>query len=379
MTTTTSPAQSPGKPKEAHAAARAAAAILAIFFVITALAGLIGFDIWRVVFNPTLVKQALTAEIVSSDVAPAVLQLFSEQRARQRVESGEALSGVSEPDIVLLISYVDADGWRKIKQLMLSDEFVTHLVSVSVDSLYQWIDSDAPWPSLTWDMTPLKERVAGEQGQQAIQVAYLSMPVCTDAEIADLKKRLAEMPPGVEVLYNLCQFPDPWHEDQVSDYRNSLIDINQNVPTQYNFGEMLTQNPSANPTAIKAQLRLVRSIGQWGWAAALALLLAIAGLAVRSPRSLGKFIGIPLFITGITAALVAWRGQASIINFFTSTMLAQTSPFVREEVERSLARLTGLFFQPLLIEGIVLTVIGMGLVALIFVHRQKERPETQAG
>jgi len=366
--------QAPSGRKEASGTARGLALVLAVLFVILALIGLVGYDFWRVLFNPTLVKEVLTDEVVHSDLVPAVLEAFSEGRAQQRVEKGEALSGVDEPDIVLLMSYINADGWRTIRGIMLTDEFLTHLVSVGVDGVYRWIDSADQWPQVVWDMTLLKTRLVGEEGEEAIMVAYGAMPECTQAEIDDFTARLAAVPPGVEVLYNLCQFPEPWQEDQVSDYVNALIDVNQNLPEQYNFSQMLAEKSIsnvANPEMLKSQLRTMRALARWGWLAAILLLALVAALAVRTFKSLGEFIGIPFVAVGLLALAVKFGMQAGLSAFFGGSLLASISPLLRQEVERSLMHLTSEIFQPLLLQGIVFLVVGIGLIVLTIVKGRK--------
>lgn len=366
-------------PKKPTRASNALAIILAIAFVFFAIVGLLGFNVWRVLFNPPLVKQVLTTEIVSSDLAPALLQLFSEWRAEQRVNNSESLSGVNEPDIVLLISFMDSDDWREIKQLLVTDEFVTHLISVSVDGFYGWLDSNDLQPDIVWEMTPLKSHMSGKQGIDAIMVAYSAMPRCTPEEVADLQLRLSKMPPGVEVLYNLCQFDAPWHNDQVRDYEDALKGVDENIPVRFNVSEEFSNSSSpgaGNLVLLKSQLRLLRFVAQWGWLIALVLLLIILGIKVRSKRSLGQFIGIPLTVSGVLAILIAWGGQASIIQIVTKSFLAATSDFVRQEVDNSLNHLTGLFFQPLLIQGIILAGVGIVLIVLKYIKKPKPKDET---
>jgi hypothetical protein len=369
--------------KEAPASLRFLAAILAIVFVLVALVSMIGFDVWQVLSNPPLVKQVLTQEVISSDIVPVILQIFSEQRAAERVSKEEALSGVNEPDIVLLISFINADGWRKIKQLLLTDAFLTDLVSVSVDSIYAWIDSNDPQPKFVWDLTSPKARLAGEEGPRAIQVAYAALPVCTQVEIDDFQKRLAQVPQGTEVLYNLCQFPVPWQEDQVSDYLSSLLVVNQNIPTRFDSGALLSQNSSSDPAAaaLKSQLRLIRSIAQWGWLVAAGLLVLILALAVRSRHSLGQFIGIPLAISGgITLAisavlmlLIVWGGQADLASLSSARWIEQTSSgLLRAEIERSLLRLAAELFQPLLTQGFNFAVVGALMIILTIIKDPKK-------
>jgi hypothetical protein len=364
----------PVKAKKPSGCLTSVAVLMAILFVFLAVIGLIGFNIWRVLFNPPLVKQTLTSEVVSSDLVPATLEVFSEWRAEQRVKNNESLSGVNEPDIVLLISYLKTEDWKKIKQLLVTDDFVTHIISVSVDGLYAWLDSKDLWPAINWEMTPLKTRVAGQEGIDAIMVAYAALPVCGEAEINDLLQRLSKVPPGVEVLYNLCQFPDPWHDDQVGDYVDSLKGVDDNIPTLYNFSEELGKSSSGqaiNIVLLKSTLRLVRFIAISGWVIALVILALIITIKVRSRQTLGKFVGIPLLISGALAALIALVGQPAIIQFVEKSLLAATSDFARQEIENSIKHLTSLFFLPLLIEGIILAVLGIVMIGVMFFKRRK--------
>lgn len=78
-------AQAAVKQKKGFEAPKAVAVILAILLALFTVVGLICFNVWRVLFNPPLVKETLTEEVVSTDIVPATLEVFSEWRAEQRV------------------------------------------------------------------------------------------------------------------------------------------------------------------------------------------------------------------------------------------------------------------------------------------------------
>lgn len=351
----------------------ALAVILAIIFVFVATIGLIGFNVWRVLFNPTLVKETLTEEVTTSQIVPSTLEMFSEWRAQARVDNKEALSGVTEPDIVLLLSFLKAEDWKEIKDLLITDEFVIHLISTSIDGIYRWIDSEDIWPQITWDMTQLKQQMSGQNGEDAITVAYLKLPIATEEDIADFKSRLAKVPPGVEVLYNLAQFPEPWHEDQINDYIDALDDAAENISEKFVFSEVFGMSLSIPDTSLilaKNLLRLIRNLALTSWIAALVLLLLIAAIKVRSKRTLGKFIGIPLAISGIIAMVMALVMQPMIIKLVTSNLLESISEYAHNEISNSLVRLSLVFFTPLLIQGAVIAGIGVLLIVLMFVIKK---------
>ncbi len=354
--------------------------ILSILFVISSLITLISYDIWRVVFNPPLIKELLTEELLESDLAPRVLEDISVRRAQERVEKGEALSGVDEPDIELLLSFVDFGSWKNIRELIIVDDFIRHLISVSVDGIYAWIDSPDELPAFVWEMDPLKERLIGNRGEEAVMIAYALLPECTDEEIDDFLSRLAAMPPGVEVLYNLCQFPDPWREDQVDDYIHALLDVNENIPPEYDFNLLLGNNLSGSqlPAMVKTALRTFNFLGRWGWIIPLVLAGLIAAIGVRSLKTAGKWLGIPLLIIGVLVLVFAFLTQGVILPAIAQRLGSEFSPLLRTELAASFKRLYKHFYQPMLIEGAIISGIGVILIVLMVVLKKKPKsPPTE--
>ena len=264
--------QEPAPARKAGCLARGLAFVLASLLVIALPLSLLALDVWRVVFNADLIKHLLTDEVVNSDLVPVALEWFSDRRAEQRVREGIALTGVDEPDMVLLLSFMERNSWRAVRAEVLTDEFLTHLVSVSVDGTYQWIDSENVVPQVTYDLRQFINRVNSEHGTNSVVIAYDQLDACTEEEIADFLARLAAAPPGSEVLYNLCEFPDPWHDDQFSDYENALFKVVENVPPEFALTDELAQTvdqQGVGPEAIKRQLRLIRLVGMWAWLAPL--------------------------------------------------------------------------------------------------------------
>mgnify|MGYP000860863934 FL=1 len=341
--------------------------LISILFVISLLLTVSGFDLYRVMFDSTRVKDLLFSEIRETNLVPAVLENFSLKRANERIATGEALSGVSEPDIPLLLSFMQMEDWIRIRDLLLEDEFVSHLVSVSVDGTYAWIDSKDLIPQIVWRMDPLKEALVGEPGRQSIMVGYDSLPQCTEEQMADFTARLAASPPGVEVLYNLCAFPPPWEDDQIDDYTNALIDVNNNIPIEYSFSSMLENNQVVSTKSVallKSLLKGIRFFGQWGWVVTLLLLGLIILVTRRSFKRMCGWIGVPLVVSGGVLLVQYLLSKGLIYQWLMGLILSQTSDMVRQEVAASLTRLAAEVNRPLLLQLLIILVLGIGLLVL---------------
>lgn len=370
------------EPKEAPFLVKALAFLLALVLVVGLPLFLLVFDVWRVVFNPPLIKNFITYEVVSSDLIPVGLEWFSDRRAQERVQKGEALTGIDEPDIVLLLSFLNRDDWRTIKQELLTDEFLTHVVSVTVDGVYAWIDTTDRVPQITWDLQALIDRVDSEHGTNAIVVAYNKPPPCTQEQIDDYLYRLSLVPPGVEVLYNLCQFPPPWYEDQFSDYKNALFKVVANLPPQFALTDELARvadQGGVGPDAIKGQLRLIRTLGNLAWLLPLILLLLIVAVIVRSLKTLSRWIGAPLIVGGFLALLPTLVYRWLIANVLAAGALSETPEIIKPEVIRVITRAADEIFKPMMLQAIVIMALGLIVVVWYAVNsRQTAKAATGA-
>jgi hypothetical protein len=358
--------------------------IFAILLVVLLPISLLVFDISKVVFNPPVAKRIINQEVTQSNLIPAALEWYSEERAQERVEMGVARTGVDEPDIVRLISFLDAEDWKKGKEELLSDEILTGWVSETVDAVYTWIDSEDAVPQVFLSFRAFKERTGSEHGVNAVTIAYDELAPCTEEQIDDFEDRLAATPPGQEVLYNLCRFPGPWYEDQFSDYLESLEEVVGNIPDEFSLTEALggrdEDNQGTGAEDIKAQLRLIRTLMNVAWLIPLVLVLLIVAVKVRSLPSLGRWLGIPALIGGLFTLLPPLVFPTVITNQLAAGPLSETPELIRTEATRSILTLADAFFQPMLLQAIVLMAIGVVLYILFLVTRKKETApaETEA-
>ncbi len=344
---------------------RLMALVFALLLVIGLPLSLLAYDVGRVVFNPPLVKRVLTEIVTQSDLIPAGLAWFSEVRAAQHYNSGRGEAWVTEPDVTDLIAFMSIDDWRAIRQEVLLDEFLADWVSTSVDGTYNWIDSEERVPQIVWNLRDFKRHAYSEHGKRSIAIAYSALPPCTMDQITDFKNRLAAAPPGTEVLYNLCAFPDPWYEDQFSDYLESLEEVVVEIPETFPLTEQLSRvqdTAGVGPEAIKTELRLIRRLLRLAPLIPLTLLVLVLIFAVRNLKGLGLWWGTPLLAGGLVTLLLRLSYHPIIVALLSRGPLSEVPPLIRGEAVAAVLRLAGEVFKPMLWQAVVILVVAVALV-----------------
>ena len=345
--------------------ARFIAFVVVLILIIAIPLALLAYDVGRVVFDPPLVKKVLTEIVTESDLIPAALSWYSQSEAQDRYASGEAEAWVGEPDVVQLFLFMTVENWRTIRWEVLTNEILASFVSTSVDGTYTWIDSEDAVPDITWDLIPFKQRVDSQHGVTSIAVAYSALPDCNQDQINDFKSRLAAAPLGTKVLYNLCEFPDPWYEDQFSDYLESLGDLVANVPDAFALTDTLAgleDTAGIGPAVIKTQLRLIRMLMNLAPLIPIVLLILILIFAVRGLRSLGLWWGIPLTVGAIWALAMAFVYRPLITQLLANGPLSETPELIQSEAIQAILILADEIFKPLLWQGLVVLVVSLILL-----------------
>jgi hypothetical protein len=351
---------------------------LAAVFILVLPLSILAFDLGRGVFNPPLMKTVLTEIVTESELIPVALDWYSDRRAEERYAAGEAQAWVGEPDVVQLMDFMGLNDWIKIRDIALPDEILAGWVSDSVDGTYAWVDNDDRVPQIIWEMEPFIAHVDGEPGLQSIQIAYAALPPCNAEQIADFEARLAAAPAGTEVLYNLCEFPDPWYEDQFSDYLESLQDLIDNIPLKFELTDELAQvedTTGVGPERLKSQARTIRFWMQWAFLIPVVLVVLILLLGVRNLRSLARWVGIPLIAGGVIALLLALLHSALITALLSFGVLSEIPELVISEVTKAILILAGYVFRPMVWQALLIVVLGGVLVLIGYLRKAPQEPE----
>jgi hypothetical protein len=353
--------------------------LLALFFVLTLALALLAYNVGRVVFDGALVKRVVTQEVTESDLIAVTLRWFAQRRAQERVLTGEAQTAIREPDALKALEFPSLDDWRKIKAEVLPNPFLAGWVSVVVDGLYGWMDTKDPLPNIILELKPWKVYNRSEHAHKAIQIVYNSLPPCQQADIDDFLKRLAAVPPGQEVLYNLytpCMFPDPWRPDQNQDYLDSRDEIIDNAADRFFLTQELARiekQSGVGAENLKQQLRLIRTLAAWSLLLPLILFGLLLVLAIRSRMDWARWIGLPVLVGGLLSLLPTLVYQAVVGYLLMVGPMSEVPRQVQQEFARAFFVLLAEIFQPMLIESLVIMGVGLAVVMVGVARKPKSR------
>lgn len=344
--------------------------LLVLLFLITLPLALLAFNLGRVLFDAPLVKRVVTQEVTQSDLIPVTLRWFAQRRAQERVLTGEAQTAIREPDALKAMEFVSVETWRKIRLEVMPNHFLEGWTAVTIDGLYGWLDTKDPLPNVVIDLREWKKYARSEHGWKAIQMVYDSLPPCKQADIDDFLKRLAAAAPGQEVLYNLytpCMFPDPWKPDQNQDYLDSRDEIIDNAADRFFLTQELSQvekQTGVGAETIKNQILVIRTAANLSIIVPLAMLALLAVLALRSQMDLARWLGLPIVVGGVLALLPTLVYQPLISHLLTLGPMSEVPAQVRTEFARAFGVLLAEAFNPMMLEAIAITVVGLVIVGV---------------
>ncbi|HLF91464.1 MAG TPA: hypothetical protein VI451_21140 [Anaerolineales bacterium] len=340
------------------------ALIVAIIFILFLPLSLLGFNVGQAVFNRPLLKSVLTDEVTQSRFVPTALARFSEEMSK-----GVPLGTEVETNIAAVFISLTQEGWQAVRVELLSDDILAGWVSSSVDSFYNWIDSDDPALHLLLDLESFKARVNSDNGLRSIEIAFDALPACTDAQVTEFLVELEAAAPGSQVVFPPCQFPDIYRDAQLTGYLDSLREVVNRIPDTFELTSQTdTPTPNNNPEgwqSLKMILRFLRSIYWLGLVISILLFALLWLLAIRSAQSLARWGGVPLALAGLLALILSWLPGAFLTGYLVSGPLQDTSSGLREEILNVVSRLSQEVFTPMLIQAMIIFLIG-GLI-LVFV------------
>ncbi|MBF8284450.1 MAG: hypothetical protein HW378_3365 [Anaerolineales bacterium] len=299
----------------ANLIAKFIAVILAVLFVITAVAALPLFNVGLHLFSPGVYRRALDQQGIY-DRLPAIAaeQLYTQAHyaGPPLEEGGEAEASPPEPGSGPPSTFENLTqaGWEQFLSTLLPPEWLKAQTESALDQTFAILDSTEPAPEVTISLVEWKAHITGEAGVNAFVQLVRVQPPCSQDE---LRKWVTE---GVSELPT-CKPPDDVLAAATPQIRATLNKVVADLPDEAGLSQVFkgggedesgeTPPPDSGGT-VQGPLPFLQTIrlgARLSPLIPLVLLLLVALFAVRSWRGLMRWWGIPLLLAGLIGAALA--------------------------------------------------------------------------
>jgi hypothetical protein len=311
------------------------AALFAILFIVSALVAQFLFNLERTAFAPQTYQQA-----------------FANDRFYERLPSilAESVTGTALPALPVAFKGLTPKDWEGFFRDLLPPETLKLMGDQALGSILAYLNNQSDIAVLS--LAPLKERMAGEAGTQAVLNLMRTQPVCTLAELARISMAMIS-----QQELSLCSPPEELVPLVIPLIQGQLQLSSSIVPS-----EVIVAQPEPGRLDPRQRLQFLRLVMQWFTVVPLLFLLALTVLAVRGLTDWFAWWGVPFLITGVIGVLVSLLA-APLLGIFLLQILARQLPaFLPQVLLANGSQLASAIFdqmvQPLLLQGILLAIIG---------------------
>jgi len=331
------------------------AAICAALFVISSVVVLLLFNIEQKAFSAATYKQAFENQRLYERM-PAIL---GTTLATYLAENGATLP---------FLQVLTVEDWQKSILLLLPPEELKGMANNALDATFDYLNGRTS--SAIISLMPVKTHLAGESGTQLVLQILGRQPACTTEQLTQMALGLA----GGQIV--LCNPPEqaiglmmPFIQSQLQ----SMIAI---FPNEVTF---ISSAANGTPDDPRLKLNAVRSAVKLALFLPLLLLFGIAIFVVRSLVDWLTWWGWPLMFAGGISVLVSLFGSPVIGGILQLVIQTQGATFIPPALAATIAETAGAVARqmlgPVVIEGFVLGIIGLGMVILATFLAARARPQ----
>lgn len=299
----------------ANLVAKFIAVILAVLFVITAVAALPLFNIGLHLFSPGVYKRVLDQQGIYERlpaIAAEQLYTLAHYTGPPLEEGGEAQdptpdAGDGPPSTFENLTQAD---WEQFLSALLPPEWLKAQTESALDQTFAILASTAPTPTVTISLVEWKAHLTGEVGVKAfLQLVSVQPPCSQDALRQWVTEGVSELP--------TCKPPDDVLAAATPQIQAMLTEVVADLPDEADLSQMFKGEgeeesgetpPPDSGEAMQGPLpflQTIRLVARLSPLVPLILLLLVALFAVRSWKGLMRWWGIPLLMAGLIGAALA--------------------------------------------------------------------------
>lgn len=331
------------------------AVLLAILLVLSAVLALLLFNLERKAFAPATYQQAFANDKFYERLPEILARTLTE--AVQSAQMPVSLRGLNEQI------------WNQLLSDLLPPETTREMGDQALASTLAYLNSESDTAQLS--LEPLKERMAGEAGTQAVLNLMRTQPACTLEEMA----RIAMSALSQQEI-SLCNPPENLYPVVKPLIQGQLKLLSAAIPGEVTLAK--AEPVAAGQADPRERIKLARLIMSLSPVVPLFILTLLTLVAVRGVRSWLVWWGAPALITGALGALTGWLA-APIAGFLLQNLLvASLHAYLPSDLlgngSQLAAAIVDQFLAPVLFQGLILVIAGGLMLLLAIVLGRVTRP-----
>jgi hypothetical protein len=315
-----------------------------VLFVVSTVLVLLLFNIERKAFLSATYKQA-----------------FEDQRLYERMPdilattltTYMAESGINLP----FLQFLTIEDWQNNIASLLPPEELKAMSNNALDATFDYLNGRSN--SAVISLVPVKTQLAGEQGVQLVLQILRRQPACTAEQLTQMALGLF----GGQIA--LCHPPEQAIGLMMPFIQSQLRTITALFPNEVT---LISSPAPGTPQDPRVRLNAIRSGIKLTLFLPVLLLFGIAVFAVRSLRDLFTWWGWPLLFAGGISVIVAFLGAPVIGGILRLVIQTQGAFFIPPVLAAALGETASAVARemliPVVIEGLIITAIGVGMLAV---------------
>lgn len=287
------------------------AKLMAVFFsILLTLALFIAFvqiTLSLTIFSANFVKNVL----VEQKVYETLPQVVTTSMLESVSSSGDSTFN--------LLSQIPTDQLNQWIAAVMPQEYLKAQTGQVVDAFEAFTNLDTYILDLKFDLTPVKQNLTSEVGQNALNSILDSLPGCTADQLTNLMASALQGNMS-EISIPMCKPGEPLLSIVRSMLGGTVSGLAKALPDSISVGGEAVQS-RINQFVSGPQYRtyyVAKRLLEYSVWAALALAFLIVLFTLRSKKVMSKTLGIPVLLTGIfgvACAALAYMGLFSINTF----------------------------------------------------------------
>lgn len=320
---------------------RVLAVLFAILIILTALPALVLFNLERKAFTAATYQKAFATDDFYARL-PGLL--------------ARSLAGSGLQALPVDLQGLDEQDWEAFFRDLLPSNTLKIMGDQAIASTIDYLNGRSPAALLS--LSPLKERMANESGTQAVLDLMRTQPPCTFEELTHITLAIL----GGQKL-SLCSPPEELYPVVIPLIQGQMKVLAATLPEQVILLRVDLETSHPDP---RQRIEVARLIMRLAPVIPLGLLLLLTIIIVRSLRDWLAWWGLPLFITGSLAVLVALLG-APLARIILLQVMDRTLPELLPQVFLDsggslAAAIVDQFLMPMQVQGFF--VLGSGALFL---------------